>query len=484
VDCKTLAAALTNESFTLASLADFLKTPHRKIDTDEHGGPLTQEYMSYAANDVQVTWECFEELRKRYERLNLTKTLMHQIFSVASIGKAALRQMGICPWQEIQPEFPPELLGIIMSTYYGGRSEVHLRRMMMLIILYCDFRSMYPTVCTLMQLWRFVTGKKMKWRDATAEVREFLDQVTLADLQDPATWLKLCAIVQVQPDGDIFPVRAEYGNESHYSTGTNRVTGESLWYTLAHCIESKLRTGKPPKVLRAIVFEPGEMQDGLMPIEIPVSIPGHPAYRIDPVNEDFYRRGNDLRSEVKAKMKNASKEEAGALDILQRFLKILMSATSYGIFLELNVEDLTKPEDVRCYGIAEKAFGLKLKKIEEPGRYFHPLLGTLITGAARLMLMIAERLVLDAGLDWAFCDTDSLAIAKPETMDWPEFTKRVRKIQNWFVPLNPYASDEPLLKIEDVNYRIGDSSSGEPHPLYCLAISAKRYVLFNQELSA
>ena len=225
VDCRTIAAALTNELFKLAELAIFLKTPHRKIDTDEHGGPLTPEYLTYAANDVQVTWECFEELRKRYERLNLTKTPIHKIFSVASIGKAALRQMGIRPWQEIQPEFPPELLGILMSTYYGGRSEVHLRRIMMLVILYCDFRSMYPTVCTLMQLWRFVTGKKMKWRDATAEVRAFLDEVILADLQDPATWPNSCAIVQVQPDGDIFPVRAEYGNEfESFSTGTNRVT--------------------------------------------------------------------------------------------------------------------------------------------------------------------------------------------------------------------------------------------------------------------
>ena len=40
-----------------------------------------------------------------------------------------------------------------------------------------------------------------------------------------------------------------------------------------------------------------------------------------------------------------------------------------------------------------------------------PLLGVLITGAARLMLAITERLVLDEGLDWAFCDTDSMALA-------------------------------------------------------------------------
>ena len=33
------------------------------------------------------------------------------------------------------------------------------------------------------------------------------------------------------------------------------------------------------------------------------------------------------------------------------------------------------------------------------------------------MLAITERLVLDNGLDWAFCDTDSMAIAKPADMD-------------------------------------------------------------------
>lgn len=53
-------------------------------------------------------------------------------------------------------------------------------------------------------------------------------------------------------------------------------------------------------------------------------------------------------------------------------------------------------------------FPITSDKIEEPGRYFHPLIGTLITGAARLMLAITERLVLDSGLDWAFCDTDGL----------------------------------------------------------------------------
>jgi hypothetical protein len=44
------------------------------------------------------------------------------------IGKASLRQMGIRPWREVQPDVPPELIGIILSTYFGGRSEVRLRK--------------------------------------------------------------------------------------------------------------------------------------------------------------------------------------------------------------------------------------------------------------------------------------------------------------------------------------------------------------------
>ena len=36
--------------------------------------------------------------------------------------------MGVRPWRELQPEFPNALLGAIMSSYFGGRAEVRLRR--------------------------------------------------------------------------------------------------------------------------------------------------------------------------------------------------------------------------------------------------------------------------------------------------------------------------------------------------------------------
>ena len=75
-----------------------------------------------------------------------------------------------------------------------------------------------------------------------------------------------------------------------------------------------------------------------------------------------------------------------------------------------------------------------------------------------------------------FCDTDSLAIARPECISRRDFHKKTQQIVDWFKRLNPYQKQESILKIEAINYGIG---SKEMEPLYCFAISAKRNVLFN-----
>ena len=367
-----------------------------------------------------------------------------------------------------------------MSTYYGGRSEVHIRREVAQV-LYCDFLSMYPTVCTLMGLWRFVIAERMEWQDATSVVQEFLERATLEDLQKPETWPMLCTLVRVHPDDDIFPLRSKYGDENQYTIGINRFTSdEHHRYTLADCIASKILKGKVPKILRAIRFSPVGVQTGLQPI----NIAGNPNYYIDPREDDFYKRLIDLRSEVKANRDSAKKAgckaEATKLDAEQKALKLCANATSYGIFVELNVNEQDKPQEVTCYGVDGKGFTTRVRNIEEPGRYFHPLLATLITGAARLMLAIAEQLAEDSGISWAFCDTDSMALAKPKGMDEADFLARAGSVRDWFTPLNPYEHKGPLFKIEDANYRTeGGKTTDELEPLYCFAISAKRYALFN-----
>ena len=476
IDVRTLTAALTSRSFDLAGSADFLGTEHRKVEAQDHGKSITEHYLFYAKQDVQVTFECYCKLLDKFAENSFKSIFPHQIFSEASIGKAYFKEMNIRPFREVQPDFPDYLLGIFMSTYFGGRAEVHHRRIISQVI-YCDFLSMYPTVCTRMGLWRFVIASGLIWRDSTAQTANFLQSITIRALQKPETWQQLTKLVQIAPDVDILPVRAAYGGDAQTTIGLNYVSSDRpLWFTLADCIASKLLTGKTPGIIKAITFHPQEAQSDLHP----VMIAGNSEYRIDPYKDDFYRRVIDLRSTVKKRLKEAEQSERPTLDSTQQTLKILANSTSYGNFVELNVEGLTKPQLRQCYGYAGEPFTISTDKGEEPGKYFHPLIATLITGAARLMLAITEHLTLDAGLDWALCDTDSMAIAKPERMTNPEFIAKVEAIRHWFTPLNPYAEKGSLLKFEDVNSRLENGNASKTiEPLYCFAISAKRYALFN-----
>ncbi len=286
-------------------------------------------------------------------------------------------------------------------------------------------------------------------------------------------------IVQVKADADIFPVRTAYGREAFATIGVNYLSADRpLWFTLADCIASKLLTGKAPEVVSAIRFTAKAPQAGLRPVDIA----GQAAYRVDPLEDDFYRSLIDLRREVKSRQKAANSQEAAdRLEAEQLALKIIANATSYGIFIELNVEDADEGgQDLNVCG-AEGEFQTHAAKRERPGTFFHPMLATTICGAARLMLAITERLLLDAGLDWAFCDTDSMAFAMPTGMDREEFVRRVEGVCAWFEDLNPYAVKGSILEMEKQNRaRVASADGSTPYePLFCLAVSAKRYALFN-----
>jgi hypothetical protein len=479
LEVRALAAALFSRSFSLASLADFLGVAHGKLETDHHGKPLTRQYLEYAERDVLTTWECYRELCRRYEALELKSTPVHRIFSEASIGKANFVEMGIEPWFNVQQDIPRKLLAQILSTYFGGRSEVRIRRELRQVML-CDFLSMYPTVCTLAGLWPFVISKGMRWQNGTTEVKRILKTWTLHDLQEQANWRKLVALVQIIPDADIFPVRAEYKDGADGTIGANYLTNKTgLWFTLADCLAAQILSGKSVKVMQALIFKPGAAQPGLGA----VAVSGNPDYLVDPYKEDFYKRMIELRQVVKGKRDLAAREGREAdrtkFDVEQNALKIATNATSYGIFAEINVNDRAKKAASRVHTAISQSYVLDHLKDEQPGRYFHPLLATTITGAARLMLAITERLILNHGLEWAFCDTDSMAIAKPTEMVETEFYAKVGDIAAWFAHLNPYEFPGSILKIEDVNYSLENSKKREP--LFVFAVSAKRYALFNIE---
>jgi hypothetical protein len=474
IDLKTLASALLSRSWSLDSLAQHLNIARQKMTTSNRGC-ITKTRLGGGVRVVHILWKCFEQLRKRYQNYGLSETPITAIFSEASIGKAYLRQMRIKPWLEVNSDFPPELIGVIMSTFFGGRAEVHIRNQVSRV-LYCDFLSMYPTISALMDSWRFVIAQSIEWQDATSEVIQLLSTIEVTHLQDPLLWKKLNVLVEIEPNGDLLPSRVKFDG-SHYSLGMSHLTHyETLWYTLADCIASTLLTGRAPKVVRALRFSANGVQKGLKAIKIM----GDPAYRFDPVKEDFYCRVIGLRAETKVRMGQESGSLRQQLNTEQFALKICANATSSGIFSEVNTDDYKTPQPVVCFGFDETAFIASLKTVEAPGRYFNPLLASQTTGGARLMLALAQKLTESEGLTWAFCDTDSIALSKPSEMPEDEFLRRAESVRQWFTPLNPYKIKESLLKIEDVNYEYEDGrKTNRILPLFCFAVSAKRHALFN-----
>ena len=136
----------------------------------------------------------------------------------------------------------------------------------------------------------------------------------------------------------------------------------------------------------------------------------------------------ELRRRVKAELKEAKRrdpdsQETKNLDMDQLALKILANATSYGIFIELNVEDAEEDDPPLAIFTSQGKRIVEASKREQPGRFYHPLLATLITGAARLMLALTERLAFEHGLNWAFCDTDSMAFANTDKLPFDEFVR-------------------------------------------------------------
>jgi hypothetical protein len=150
-----------------------------------------------------------------------------------------------------------EVMGLAMTTYYGGRAECHIRKVAVPVV-YCDFKSTYPTIHILMGLRGFLTAKEILAEDATEFAQELLDRISLEDLYKPETWKDFPIVVEIQAEGDILPVRADYSlrQRGAATVGVNQAYSDfPLWWTLPDAIASKLQTGQGPRILRALRFQ-------------------------------------------------------------------------------------------------------------------------------------------------------------------------------------------------------------------------------------
>jgi hypothetical protein len=176
---------------------------------------------------------------------------LEKLYSEASLGKAYLDEFGIKGFNKQNPNFDHKLTGAFMEAYYGGRSEVRVRHENVEVI-HCDFKSEYPTVNALMGLQDLLIANEIGVRRDALETRRFLQSCTLADLQNKETWKKLRGVVLIEPDNDILPFRAQYGEKEDgalsVNIGINQVVSACpAWYTFADYIASKSLDGQSTK---------------------------------------------------------------------------------------------------------------------------------------------------------------------------------------------------------------------------------------------
>lgn len=446
LDLRTLTYALTNTKHTLESACEAFDTKHKKTKADEHG-KITFDYIQYCINDVNATYSLYLNTKKEFETYNLDIPIT-KAYTPASIGKALLRQMGVKSFDEKNPGFSNEIKGQLMTCYFGGRTECMIRKKPVLSDL-LDFLSMYPTVCTLQNLWRFVIAKRIDTHDSTEEIRKLVDTFKLEDIQNKDIWIKFPAIVQIQPNEDVLPLRAKYGKKHEWNIGLPYISYEGkLWYSLADVLASKLYTDKTPKILKAISFIPVGVQRGLKEINI------H-GIKINPYSQDLFKELIEYRQKLKTKRDELPQTDPtySYYDRLQEIIKIITNATSYGIFVEITTHNEDKPIPIEVFGLEQ--FTTNKTKVENPGFMFNPIIAIAITSASRLLLATTEVLLSKCGATHAYCDTDSMVIPS-------QYTK---KIQEFFASLNPYSFHAEIFKLEKSN-------------VWFYGISAKRYCLY------
>jgi hypothetical protein len=501
VDLRTLTFALTDRSHTLETACTAFGDPYDKRDVDY--SRLSTTLLDYALDDVRHTSVLYRNCLAELARHDPVRLEPQSLYSPASVGTRYLEAFGLrrplakftslsghelgwdppgakrsaIPAGESRGDLDPAILGYAMSAFYGGRAEARIVRTELPIVL-LDFTSMYPSVNALLGTWSLLCAEQIHVKDVTAKTRRLLAAPDLLDrCLKPDTWREIgVTLVELEPDDDLLPTRGQYDPAGQdYAIALNPLTYQGrLWYMLPDVLAATILGHKPPRIIRALRLEPDGLQPGLQPIPLRGGQP------VDPRHDDPFIHMVEERQRVLAD-KDMPKAEK---DRLQLFLKITANATAYGVLARFDRRDETHKVPVTVYGPDGDPFEWPIPAPEDPGPYCFPPVAAAITAAARLMLALLERLVRDAGGQYAFCDTDSMAIIAtrrgsrvlcPTAGGTNQIRalsfREVNEIRGRFHQLNPYHPDlvpSPWKSEADSLTR----------PLRCYVISAKRYCLY------
>jgi hypothetical protein len=462
LDARTLLWALRNKSYSLRIGCVEFGIPGKLDHTPS--GRVDLEEIEYCRQDVRATVGLLNAVKQEFD-LHPIAPGPDRMFSPASVAKSYLEELHVShPSEKVANA--DAAYAICMQGYFGGRAECRIRSWEVPVCL-VDFMSQYPTVNELLDNWSVLTANNVTFPDAKKAVRKLLSQITLERCFDRTLWPQFKFFALVHPDNDILPVRTIY-NGTTQNIGINYLTSkEPIWFAGPDIIASILLTGKVPRIEKAIRVKPHGKQQGLTSTSLRGMV------KVDANKNSFFRHVIEQR---------AAHESNPALHY---WLKILANSGSYGLFVELNPNEANAAK-LKVFSGGE-SFETTSDVVEEPGQWFAPHIGSLITSGGRLLLGMLERCIADAGGTFLFCDTDSAAIvstAHGQRIAMPNGTKpitalsraEVQRIVDKFDSLNPYDLDGSILKIHKLNW----DSNKQRRQLYGYGIAAKRYALYTK----
>jgi hypothetical protein len=313
-----------------------------------------------------------------------------------------------------------------------------------------------------------------------------VERVTLDDCFRPPFWNHLRWYALVEPQEDVVPIRAQFGQreDSDPTMGWNFLTSKQpVWMTGPDIIAAKLMTGKAIKVLEAIEVIPRGVQPGLVPVKL------YGQVEVDPCRDDLAVKLIDLRNSLKTKN---PKIASG--------LKVAANSAAFGLPCQLNVKDLDSPSPLHVFSGVTNYKTPPVKVWEEPAEFYCPVIASLVTGGSHLLCAMLERAVRDRRGHIAAMDTDSAMIVSTKHGGLIPCAGGPRRLKNYRVPsgnaairalsfaevdrirklfeaLNPWRDTlkVPFLKLEEENF----TSDGQRLQLHAYCVSAKLYCLFN-----
>ena len=486
LDTHTLGFSLTDEAYSLEAACEAFGVEYRKQQSTRRGS-ITKEHVDGLRYDTLAISELAAKLITEFSEHPIPLSVTHAL-SPAAFGKGYLKSMNITPILKRQPDFPKEYLGYAQTAFFGGRTSVKIRKVVCPVV-YTDFLSMYSTVNTLMRLWSFVIAREIRVIEHCKDrVEEFLRELTPDMLFEPETWVRMNGFVKIVPNGDALPIRSKFSAASNdWQVGINYVYAkqeDALWYSIPDVVASFLATGRVPEIVDAFLIEPRGTLFQLAPTKLRGMV------EIDPERADFFKEI------VEERLRLSSRSDRSHIETkrLEKALKILASATCFGIYAQIDRHEEGEKVEVTCHGIDPKPYTCKVTHPEFPGEFWFAPLGSLTTAGARLMLALLHYCVSELHGTYVMEDTDSMAICATDfgglvpcpggpfemadghdavrALSW----KQIDEISGRFRQLSPYADkSRSILKIERDNY---DPETGKQRQVYCLAISPKRYALF------